>query len=141
MLNEFNADHVAALSNVPDMSQLDKRFKQAGESFGVFPDGRQSAFLAQHLHISQGDRATQRIAGIAMPVEKCFPLAIGTQKPSVDFFRGQGGTEREVASGESFADCHEIWCHVVMVTGKHTPGSSKTSGHFIGNEKNLVLRA
>src|SRR5438034_256015 len=79
--------------------------------------------------------------GIRVPVKKSLILFMAPKKGPVNFFRGERGGQRQISAGDSLGQAKQVRPYVLMLTGEHFSGPSKSRGHFVGDQERSVLSA
>lgn len=74
--HEFDARHEALLSDLPDVRQSTERLEQPGEPADFWLELGQRALRPKDFEIGERHGASERIAGITMPMEECSELLI-----------------------------------------------------------------
>ena len=76
-----------------------------------------------------------------MAVNEGFALAVIGIKGVVDRLGRHGDGHGQVASRKAFGDRHNVRRDAGVIAGKHAPGTAKTCGDFVGDEKHPRLVA
>src|SRR5262245_487272 len=76
VMHEFDTRHEALLSDLPDVRQSKERLEQPGEPVDFWLELGQGAFSPKDFEIGERHGASERIAGIAMPMEERFEFLI-----------------------------------------------------------------
>ena len=90
--------------------------------------------FGEQFEIGDGDRATERIAGIGVPVKESFEMFVVAEKRREDSLGGKRRRQRQITAGNALGDTENIRRHAGMVAREHFSGAAKAGGDLVDNE-------
>ena len=142
VLDELDADHIAPLADIADMSQRQKLVAQSllqqSHARLHFLD---DIFFGEQFEIGDGHRAAERVAGIGVAMEEGFEIFVLAEKRREDILRGERRRQRQITAGDAFGKTKYVRRHAGVVAGEHFPGAAKAGGDLVENEENPMAPA
>ncbi|RMU89864.1 hypothetical protein ALP20_05453, partial [Pseudomonas coronafaciens pv. coronafaciens] len=141
VLNHLDRNGHAGLTHFRDMRMIHQvrrcRRHTLRQRLVVLDD----VVLLEDIQGRQRSSAGQRVAGIAMRVQKRAQGRVVVIERVVHVVCGHAGRQRQIAAGQRLGQTQEIRANAGLLTGEHGAGTAKANGNFIVDQVHAIAVA
>ena len=134
ILHELDGEDHAALANLGDMRMIPQVLHAREHVRGGGAIAFQHRLVAKYRQRGVRGGAGQRIAGVAVGMQKRVQLAVLIVERVVDRIGGEHHGQRQVAAGESFRQAQIVRPDAGLLAGEHRAGAAEPHRDLIGDE-------
>src|SRR5258708_7482846 len=137
---EFESADAAKVTRVAYLMEVAELRKSLGMNFGNAANSIENGFIIENLKIRVGGGAGQRVPGVGMPVIEGMQ-AIFAAKSGFDTVGAQRNAHGQKAACDALGHAHDVGRNIRQIAGKHFSCTAEPGKNFVGDKKNVVLRA